>query len=62
MRFSIGKALHRRTLPKRSPPLCPVCNEAVDLTVAKTDEDGRAIHEECYLQKLHAKGPPESVG
>jgi len=61
MRFSIGKALHCTTLPKRSAPLCPVCNEAVDLTVAKTDEDGRAIHEECYLRKLHAKGTPESA-
>lgn len=30
-------------------PLCPICNMPVLLETAKTDEHGRAIHEECYL-------------
>jgi len=30
-------------------PLCPVCSGPVPLEVAKTDENGRAIHEECYV-------------
>ena len=30
-------------------PLCPVCHAPVALEVAKTDENGRAIHEECYV-------------
>src|SRR5207302_8428645 len=32
---------------------CPVCNKDVSLEAAKTDEDGRALHEECYILKLH---------
>jgi hypothetical protein len=33
-------------------PDCSVCNEPVDLTIAKTDWNGRAVHEECYLLNL----------
>jgi uncharacterized Zn finger protein (UPF0148 family) len=35
--------------------LCPICNKAVPLETAetaKTDEHGRAMHEECYLLKV----------
>jgi hypothetical protein len=33
-------------------PICPICRKAVPLNSAKTDEDGNAIHEACYLVKL----------
>jgi hypothetical protein len=33
-------------------PICPICRKAVPLNNAKTDEDGNAIHEACYLVKL----------
>jgi len=33
-------------------PICPICRKAVLLNNAKTDEDGAAIHEACYLFKL----------
>ena len=33
-------------------PICPICLKAVPLNNAKTDEDGNAIHEDCYLVKL----------
>ena len=33
-------------------PLCVVCNQPVTLEMAKTDETGRAIHDECYLQRV----------
>ena len=33
-------------------PLCVVCNQPVKLEMAKTDETGRAIHDECYLQRV----------
>ena len=36
-------------------PVCPICNLAVALEAAKTDEDGRAMHEDCYLLKLGLK-------
>jgi len=33
-------------------PICSICNLPVALNNAKTDEDGNAIHEDCYLFKL----------
>lgn len=35
-----------------SKPACSICNEPVELETAKTDECGRAIHENCYVLKL----------
>jgi hypothetical protein len=32
--------------------VCPMCTMPVQLETAKTDEHGRAIHEECYLRAL----------
>jgi hypothetical protein len=31
---------------------CPICQLPVPLETAKTDEKGRAIHEQCYVLKL----------
>jgi hypothetical protein len=33
-------------------PICPRCLEPVKLEEAKTDEDGRAMHEDCYFAML----------
>ena len=33
-------------------PLCSICNQPVPLEAAKTQEQGLAVHEECYLLKL----------
>jgi hypothetical protein len=33
-------------------PLCAICHKIVWLEEAKTDEEGRAIHEECYVSTL----------
>ena len=33
-------------------PICSICNLPVPLNDAKTDEDGNAVHENCYLIKL----------
>lgn len=38
---------------------CPICNEPVALNAAKCDEDGKAVHEECYLKKLSGLLPPK---
>ncbi len=32
--------------------LCPICDLPVPLETAKTDENGRAFHEDCYALKL----------
>ena len=34
-------------------PVCGICDKPVPIETAKTDEDGRAMHEECYLLKIH---------
>jgi len=36
-------------------PICPVCQEAVSLEAANTDEDGHAVHEDCYWARLKRK-------
>jgi hypothetical protein len=33
-------------------PICSICHQSVPLSSAKTDEDGSAVHEACYLVKL----------
>jgi hypothetical protein len=37
-------------------PMCAICNEPVDLRTAKTNDEGQAVHEECYAMKI--KNPP----
>jgi len=39
-------------LPKQMSPIYPLCNVAVPLERAKTDENGRAVHEDCYVLAL----------
>lgn len=36
-------------------PICAICNAAVALETAKTDEDGAAIHEPCYVLKMKSR-------
>jgi hypothetical protein len=33
-------------------PLCAVCNGPVPLETSKTDENGKAVHEPCYVLKV----------
>ena len=49
-------ALQRRTR-ETSPQsfLCSLCNKPVKLETSKTDEEGRAVHDQCYLAKLSGK-------
>jgi hypothetical protein len=42
--------IHTLRLPK-----CSICNEPVELETAKTDEDGKAVHEECYAGRMRLK-------
>jgi len=28
---------------------CPICNKLVAMESAKTDENGHAVHEDCYV-------------
>lgn len=38
-------------------PKCVICKELVSLEESKADEDGQAIHENCYVSKLTEKEP-----
>jgi hypothetical protein len=38
-------------------PMCGICNEPVRLETSKTDETGRAVHEECYILKVKLHRP-----
>jgi len=37
-----------------NPHLCHICKKPVALELAKADEQGRAVHAECYLLKISA--------
>lgn len=43
------------TAPVSYFPKCSICNKPVTLETAKTNELGRAVHEECYVLKVCAK-------
>lgn len=38
--------------PTRSQINCSICNQPVALEIAKTDDFGQAVHEQCYVLKL----------
>jgi hypothetical protein len=31
---------------------CAICNKPVSLEIAKIDEDGQNVHEQCYVLKI----------
>lgn len=33
-------------------PACAICDKPVSLEAAKSDEEGRVVHEQCYVLKL----------
>ena len=35
--------------------ICSLCHQPVATETTKTDEDGAAVHEECYVQALTGK-------
>jgi hypothetical protein len=36
---------------------CSICNKPVDLETTKTDDDGKAVHAECYATMVATKHP-----
>lgn len=32
--------------------ICAICGKAVQLENAKTDDGGKAVHEQCYVEKI----------
>jgi hypothetical protein len=33
---------------------CPICNQALDMRAAVLDENGKAVHEDCYVAFITA--------
>lgn len=48
--------LGRRSAALR--PSCSLCTKPVKLEISKTDHNGKAVHEECYVLALK-KEPPQ---
>jgi hypothetical protein len=47
----------------RKPLLCAICNKPLDPRIAVTDQDGKPVHEECYVlmvRQQDAKKPPKN--
>jgi len=43
------------------PPRCAICGKPVPLESCKFDENGKAVHEDCYVGRmLEDKDPPPS--
>jgi|GraSoiStandDraft_15_1057317.scaffolds.fasta_scaffold609762_2 hypothetical protein len=36
---------------------CAICGKPISLEQSKVTEDGRAVHEECYVAKLKGQKP-----
>lgn len=41
--------------PLTPPPNCSFCNDPVEPEDAKIDDDGKAMHEECYIMSIIRK-------
>jgi hypothetical protein len=39
-------------------PECVICKKSVTLEESKADENGQAIHEDCYVSSVTEKKPP----
>ena len=55
--MALSAALSRFSrLFKKAPSLrCAIFNKPVPLETAKTDSDGKAVHEDCYFIKIKLK-------
>ena len=42
-------------------PICSICKEPVTLEESKSDEHGRAVHENCYVWTIELRKPPRGI-
>ena len=54
-----GAGVHEQADGK-SNVTCRVCGQGVALENARTDDDGRAVHEQCYLLRHQLKNATEN--
>lgn len=41
------------------PLLCRICNKPVPIETARTDNDGKAVHGDCYLHEINDQMPTD---
>jgi len=44
-----------RFIQKLRLPKCSICNGPVEPRTSKTDENGNAVHEDCYVRRMRLK-------
>jgi hypothetical protein len=49
------KISETRDAPDGKGPTCNLCHKPVELTSSKTDGDGKAVHEECYVHLVQSQ-------
>jgi len=50
---SASASLTQMTTPSPfSVVICSICGKRVNAEISKTDENGQAVHEECYADKI----------
>ena len=59
---SISNPLPQHIPEQASDLLCAICNKFVPVESAKTDGDGHAVHEECYVLKIRMTKPGNDGG
>jgi hypothetical protein len=61
--FFIGRLVILMSSMTSSLPICSLCKLPVVLEASKTDENGKPVHEECYVLNLSLlkKQPPAST-
>ena len=42
-------------------PACSICRKPIPIEEAKTDGDGKPVHEECYVKSFIASPNPENM-
>ena len=55
MAFALSIMDAAMSFPESPLFLCCLCGDPVDLRTAKTDEHGKAIHEDCYVLRMRMK-------
>ena len=55
MAFALSVMDAVRAFPESPLFLCCLCGDPVDLRTAKTNEYGKAIHEDCYVLRMRMK-------
>ena len=43
-------------------PACAICEKPVPLEIAKADEDGQSVHEQCYVLRLQRERSAREAG